>query len=84
MARRGRSGGQMERDPDINRLDKSHHVAGALGFETPRMLTPRGVLPNMRPPECLVEYIQEAGFGGPLQMSSFNYDMPLLSALVER
>ncbi|MED6139669.1 hypothetical protein PIB30_086003, partial [Stylosanthes scabra] len=51
---------------------------------TPRMLTPRGVLPNFQPPECLVEYIHEAGFGGPLQMSGFDYDMPLLSTLVER
>ncbi|MED6159674.1 hypothetical protein PIB30_044373 [Stylosanthes scabra] len=60
MASGGRGRGEAVRDPDINRLDKSHHVAGALGFETPRKLTPRGVLPNLRLPECLVKYIHEA------------------------
>ncbi|MED6110279.1 hypothetical protein PIB30_041470 [Stylosanthes scabra] len=38
----------------------------------------------MPPPACLVPYIHEAGFGGPLQMRPFDYDMPLVSALVER
>ncbi|MED6212518.1 hypothetical protein PIB30_084167 [Stylosanthes scabra] len=35
----------------------------------------------MPPPDCLVPYIREAGFGGPLQMRPFDYDMPLVSAL---
>ncbi|MED6176223.1 hypothetical protein PIB30_086062 [Stylosanthes scabra] len=33
MAGRGRGGGQLIRDPDINRLDQSHDVAGAIGFQ---------------------------------------------------
>ncbi|MED6226483.1 hypothetical protein PIB30_104212 [Stylosanthes scabra] len=33
MAGSGRGGGQLIRDPDINRLDRSHHVAGAIGFQ---------------------------------------------------
>ncbi|MED6211973.1 hypothetical protein PIB30_078644 [Stylosanthes scabra] len=45
---------------------------------------PRGVVPNLPPPDCLVPYIREAGFGGPLEMRAFDYDMPLVSALVER
>ncbi|MED6185936.1 hypothetical protein PIB30_061943 [Stylosanthes scabra] len=32
MAGSGRGRGQLIRDPDINRLDISHHVAGAIGF----------------------------------------------------
>ncbi|MED6148138.1 hypothetical protein PIB30_050329 [Stylosanthes scabra] len=38
----------------------------------------------MPPPDCLVPYIHEAGFGGPLEIRAFDYDMPLVSALVER
>ncbi|MED6115806.1 hypothetical protein PIB30_094296, partial [Stylosanthes scabra] len=53
-------------------------------FKNPRTLTPRGLVPNMPPPNCLVLYIREAGFGGPLEMRAFDYDMPLVSALVER
>ncbi|MED6126718.1 hypothetical protein PIB30_081070 [Stylosanthes scabra] len=75
---------QIQRDADINRLDRTHHVAGAIGFQEPRTLAPRGIIPTMPPPDCLVPYIHEAGFGGPLQMRSFDYDMPLVSALVER
>ncbi|MED6218079.1 hypothetical protein PIB30_023614 [Stylosanthes scabra] len=33
---------------------------------TPRCLATRGVVPTDPPPDCLVEYIQVAGFGGPL------------------
>ncbi|MED6139057.1 hypothetical protein PIB30_080290 [Stylosanthes scabra] len=80
----GRGGHQLERDPDINRLDRRHHVAGAIGFQDPRTLTARGVVPTMPPPDCLVPYIREAGFSGPLQMRLFDYDMPLVFALVER
>ncbi|MED6213234.1 hypothetical protein PIB30_091197 [Stylosanthes scabra] len=75
---------QLERDADINRLDRTHHVAGAIGFQDPRTLAPRRIVPTMPPPDCLVPYIHEAGFGGPLQMRPFDYDMPLVSALVER
>ncbi|MED6224997.1 hypothetical protein PIB30_089487 [Stylosanthes scabra] len=35
----------------------------------------------MPPPECLVPYIRDAGFEGLLEMSAFDYDMSLLSAL---
>ncbi|MED6128594.1 hypothetical protein PIB30_099411, partial [Stylosanthes scabra] len=75
---------QLERDSDINRLDRSHHVTGAIGFQDQQTLAPRGIVPTMPPPACLVPYIHEAGFDGPLQMRSFDYDMPLVSALVER
>ncbi|MED6163873.1 hypothetical protein PIB30_084217 [Stylosanthes scabra] len=84
MTDRGRGRGQLIRDANINRLDATHHVAGALGFQTPWMLTPCGVVPSMPPPECLVPYIREAGFGGSLEMRAFDYDMSLLYALVER
>ncbi|MED6189312.1 hypothetical protein PIB30_094763 [Stylosanthes scabra] len=80
----GRGGRQLIRDPDINRLDESHHVAGVIGFQDPRTLTPRGVVSNMPPPDCLVSYIREAGFDGPLEMCAFDYDMSLVSALVAR
>ncbi|MED6224163.1 hypothetical protein PIB30_081204 [Stylosanthes scabra] len=75
---------QLERDADINRLDQTHHVAGAIGFQEPRTLAPREIVPTMPPSDCLVPYIHEAGFGDPLQMRLFDYDMPLVSALVER
>ncbi|MED6169717.1 hypothetical protein PIB30_023926 [Stylosanthes scabra] len=68
---------QLERDADINRLDRTHHVAGALGFQDPRTFAPRGIIPTMPLSDCLVPYIHEAGFGGPLQMCPFDYDMPL-------
>ncbi|MED6170186.1 hypothetical protein PIB30_028420 [Stylosanthes scabra] len=58
--------GQLTRDPDINRLDRTYHVAGAIGFQDPRTLTGRGVVPYMPPSDCLVPYIREARFGGPL------------------
>ncbi|MED6194638.1 hypothetical protein PIB30_030380 [Stylosanthes scabra] len=80
----GRGGQQLVRDPDINRLDRSHHMAGAIGFQDPQTLTARGVILNMPLPDCLVPYIREVGFGGPLQMRPFDYDMPLVFALVER
>ncbi|MED6148413.1 hypothetical protein PIB30_052971 [Stylosanthes scabra] len=84
MAGRGRGGGQPIRDPDINRLEQSYHMAGAIGFQDPRTLTPHGVVPNMPPLDCMVPYIRGAGFGGPLEMRAFDYDMSLVSALVER
>ncbi|MED6147549.1 hypothetical protein PIB30_044892 [Stylosanthes scabra] len=80
----GRGGAPATRDPDINRLDATHHVAGALGFKTSQMLIPRSVIPSVPPPNVLLRYIREADFGGPLEMQTFDYDMPLLSALVER
>ncbi|MED6201294.1 hypothetical protein PIB30_093480 [Stylosanthes scabra] len=53
-------------------------------MKDPQKLTARGVVLTMPPPDCLVPYIREAGFGGPLQMRPFDYDMTLVSALVER
>ncbi|MED6198848.1 hypothetical protein PIB30_070348 [Stylosanthes scabra] len=53
-------------------------------YEDPRTLTAHGVIPYTPLPDCLVPYIREAGFGGPLQMRPFDYDMLLVSALVER
>ncbi|MED6150745.1 hypothetical protein PIB30_075505 [Stylosanthes scabra] len=50
--------------------------------QDPRTFTARGVVPYMPPPECLVPYIRDAGFGGPLQMGPFDYDMPLVSDLL--
>ncbi|MED6151834.1 hypothetical protein PIB30_086144, partial [Stylosanthes scabra] len=50
----------------------------------PRTLAPRGIVPTMPLPDCLVPYIHETEFGGPLQMRPFDYDMLLVSALVER
>ncbi|MED6137204.1 hypothetical protein PIB30_062910 [Stylosanthes scabra] len=47
--------GQLTRDPDINRLDRTHHVAGAIEFQDPQTLTACGVVPYMPPPDCLVE-----------------------------
>ncbi|MED6151991.1 hypothetical protein PIB30_087616 [Stylosanthes scabra] len=64
-AGRSRVGAQFIRDPNINRLNGTYHVAGTLGFETPRMLPPRGVVPNLPPPDVLIPYIRKAGFGGP-------------------
>ncbi|MED6158961.1 hypothetical protein PIB30_037852 [Stylosanthes scabra] len=83
-AGRDRKGTQVIRDSDINRLNGTHHMVGVLGFQTPQMLTPRGVVPNLLPPDALILYIKEAGFGGPLEMRPFVYDIPLLSAIVER
>ncbi|MED6106945.1 hypothetical protein PIB30_009554 [Stylosanthes scabra] len=71
---------QMIRDSDINRLDEEHHIVGAEEFQTPRCLATRGVVPIDPPPDCLVEYIQEAGFGGPLQLRKFEYDASVVSA----
>ncbi|MED6144580.1 hypothetical protein PIB30_017077 [Stylosanthes scabra] len=40
MAGRNRGRGQAVRDPDINRLNATHHVAGVLGFEGCRFRGP--------------------------------------------
>ncbi|MED6198373.1 hypothetical protein PIB30_065758 [Stylosanthes scabra] len=53
-------------------------------YEESRTLTPRGVVPTMPSSDCLIPYIREIGFGDPLEMCPFDYDMPLVSALVER
>ncbi|KAL4373786.1 hypothetical protein AHAS_Ahas05G0116600 [Arachis hypogaea] len=51
------------RTGDINRLNDTWHVAGALDFERPRLLLPRRVTLGLPPPPILLPYIREARFG---------------------
>ncbi|MED6199094.1 hypothetical protein PIB30_072647 [Stylosanthes scabra] len=92
LKRRGQQGSKMAgrgtgRGRGRTPVIRDRTLTGLMGptmWQAPRMLTPRDVVPNVPPPDILIPYIKEAGFGGPLEMRLFDYDMPLLSAVVER
>ncbi|XP_052116114.1 protein MAIN-LIKE 2-like [Arachis duranensis] len=69
---------------DINRLNEKWHIAGALDFERYRLLLPRRSSHTMSPPEVLLPFLKEAGFGDAIQLKDFIFDNTLISAFVER
>ncbi|RYR63749.1 hypothetical protein Ahy_A04g021510 [Arachis hypogaea] len=69
---------------DINRLNKKWHIVGALDFERYRLLLPRRSSHTMSPPEVLLPFLKEAGFGDAIQLKDFIFDNTLISAFVER
>ncbi|QHN76780.1 uncharacterized protein DS421_19g646920 [Arachis hypogaea] len=75
---------QVENDVDINRLNETTHYAGAADFERPRLLLPRRVSHTLPPPDAIVPYLVEAGFGDTVPLRNFIFDNSLISALVER
>ncbi|QHO17143.1 uncharacterized protein DS421_10g309670 [Arachis hypogaea] len=75
---------QAGNDGDINRLNKSSHYAGVANFERPRLLLPRRVSQTIPPPDTIIPYLVEAGFGDTVPLRDFTFDNSLISALVER
>ncbi|QHO41362.1 uncharacterized protein DS421_5g145070 [Arachis hypogaea] len=71
-------------DGDINKLKETTHYAGAADFERPRFLLPRRVSHTLPPPDAIVPYLTEAGFGDTVPLRDFTFDNSLISALVER
>ncbi|RYR07959.1 hypothetical protein Ahy_B05g075462 [Arachis hypogaea] len=91
---------QVGNDWDINRLNETTHYAGAADFEVsfvmvvkfndfdivrrPRLLLPRRVSHTLPPPDAIVSYLAEAGFGDTVPLMDFTFDNSLILALVER
>ncbi|QHN97374.1 uncharacterized protein DS421_18g626830 [Arachis hypogaea] len=93
MARQGGN------DGDINRLNETLHYARAADFDVSfvlffqskyvamvkrsRLLLPRRVSHTLPPPDAIVPYLAEAGFGNTVPLKDFTFDNSLISALVE-
>ncbi|QHO21663.1 uncharacterized protein DS421_11g348690 [Arachis hypogaea] len=75
---------QAGNDRDINRLNETSHYAGAADFERSRFLLSRRVSHTLTPPDAIVSYLAEAGFGDTVPLRDFTFDNSLISALVER
>ncbi|QHO47767.1 uncharacterized protein DS421_1g00090 [Arachis hypogaea] len=75
---------QAGNDGDINRLNETSHYAGAADFERPLLLLPRRVSHTLPPPDAIVSYLAEAGFGDTVPLKDFTFDNSLILALVER
>ncbi|QHO19333.1 uncharacterized protein DS421_11g327960 [Arachis hypogaea] len=71
------------RDPDINCLNASWHIAGAINFERPRLLLPRRVSHTLAPPDAII-HLREAEFGDTMQFRDFVFDNSLITPIVER
>ncbi|RYQ92111.1 hypothetical protein Ahy_B09g098247 [Arachis hypogaea] len=48
-------------DPDINHLNFSLHIAGAIDFEKPRLLLPRQVSRTFASSDAIIPYLREVG-----------------------
>ncbi|QHO13168.1 uncharacterized protein DS421_15g513170 [Arachis hypogaea] len=75
---------QAGNDRDINRLNETTHYAGTADFDRLRLLLPRQVSHTLPPPDAIVPYLAEAGFGDTVPLRDFTFDNSLISALVER
>ncbi|QHN85980.1 uncharacterized protein DS421_16g541990 [Arachis hypogaea] len=79
---------QAGNDGDINRQNDTSHYAGAADFEfscvMPCLLLSRRVSHTLPPPDAIVPYLVEAGFGDTVPLRDFTFDNSLISALVER
>ncbi|RYQ88809.1 protein MAINTENANCE OF MERISTEMS-like [Arachis ipaensis] len=53
-------------------------------WNRPRLLLPRRVSHTLPPPDAIVPYLVEAGFGDTVPLRNFIFDNSLISALVER
>ncbi|MED6195306.1 hypothetical protein PIB30_036677 [Stylosanthes scabra] len=52
------------RSGDINRLNAETHLYEAMDFQVPRMLELRRGSVAVLPPQSIVQYVRDAGFGG--------------------
>ncbi|QHN81790.1 uncharacterized protein DS421_20g689990 [Arachis hypogaea] len=78
---------QAGNDGDINRLNETSHYAGAADFEglVCRMnLELYLFVHTLPPPDAIVPYLAEAGFGDTVPLRDFTFDNSLISTLVER
>ncbi|QHO47227.1 uncharacterized protein DS421_6g194550 [Arachis hypogaea] len=74
---------QIGNDGDINKLNEMTHYAGAADFEASPP-TVRRVSHTLSPPDAIVPYLAEAGFGDIVPLKDFTFDNFLISILVER
>ncbi|RYQ83502.1 hypothetical protein Ahy_B10g102194 [Arachis hypogaea] len=54
---------QAGNNGDINRLNETSHYAGTADFERLRLLLPRRVSHTLPPPDVIILYLDETGFG---------------------
>ncbi|QHO51086.1 uncharacterized protein DS421_1g27870 [Arachis hypogaea] len=71
-------------DRGINRLNETSHYAGAADFAMPRLLPPCRVSHTLPPPDAIVPYLREAGFGDTVPLRDFTFDNALITAFMER
>ncbi|QHN79316.1 uncharacterized protein DS421_19g669020 [Arachis hypogaea] len=74
----------MANDACINRLNATWHVAGAEDFELGRLLLPRRISHRVPPPDAILPYLREAGFGDAVPLRDFMFDNAMITAFVER
>ncbi|RYR53554.1 hypothetical protein Ahy_A06g028728 [Arachis hypogaea] len=75
---------QEGNDENINRLNETLHYVRAADFERSRLLLPRRVSHTFPPPDAIIPYRDEAGFGDMVPLRDFTFDNFLILALVER
>ncbi|XP_072052547.1 protein MAIN-LIKE 1-like [Arachis hypogaea] len=68
------------RDLDINRLNASWHIVGAIDYDRPRLR----VSHTLAPSDAIVPYLREVGFGDTVQLRDIVFDNSLITAFVER
>ncbi|QHN82684.1 uncharacterized protein DS421_20g697920 [Arachis hypogaea] len=74
---------QAGNDGDINKLNETSHYARAADFEVSCVLFGESYY-TLPPPNAIVPYLAEVGFGDTVPLRDFTFDNSLISALVER
>ncbi|RYR47178.1 hypothetical protein Ahy_A07g033125 [Arachis hypogaea] len=77
---------------DINRLNENCHYARTADFVVSsviltfmsRLLLPRRVSHTLPPPDAIVPYLREVGFGDTVPLKNFTFDNSLITSFVER
>ncbi|QHN82795.1 uncharacterized protein DS421_20g698940 [Arachis hypogaea] len=72
------------RDPDINRLNATWHYAGTAVFVSSRLVLPRRMSHMLLPPDVILPYLREAGFGDTVPLKDYIFDNSLIMEFVER
>ncbi|MED6133730.1 hypothetical protein PIB30_030819 [Stylosanthes scabra] len=85
---RGQSAGRGQqqptmRSPNINGLTREIQVVGVQDFQVPHLLKLCRGSVTVAPSPTIIPYIRDVGFEGPLMLTDFNIDGPLLSSFVE-
>ncbi|QHO53703.1 uncharacterized protein DS421_2g50290 [Arachis hypogaea] len=74
---------QVGNNADINRLNETSHCAGVADFEGLECMM-NLEFHTLPPPDAIVPYLVEAGFGDIVPLRDFTFDNSLISALVEQ
>ncbi|QHO24552.1 uncharacterized protein DS421_12g373190 [Arachis hypogaea] len=72
-----------DNDGDINRLNETSYYVRAVDFARSRLLLPQQVSHTLPPPDAIVPYLREAGFGDTVPLRNFTFDNSLITAFVE-